>query len=152
MPMNYFSNHCYKDHLCNVYSQSSKMHLLHNDHFFITLRLPLLVQTMVSLILIKKINFSIPCFMLVGGERMSGEEFCLFIVCTGCKNKPHVPRNAKLAPPLQCIAPLFLSSLSSLHLLNTHIGAALRALMELCPSRGIGIKILVDKTILLVKL
>ena len=32
--MNYFSNHCYKDHLCNVYSQSSKVHLLHNDHFF----------------------------------------------------------------------------------------------------------------------
>ena len=85
---------------------------------------------MVSLILIKKFNFSIPCFMLVGGERMSGEEFCLFIVCTGCKNKPHVPRNTKLAPLLQCIAPLFLSSLSSLHLLNTHIGAALDLLQR----------------------
>jgi hypothetical protein len=33
MHMDYFSIKCYKDYLCNVYSRSSRLHLLHNDDF-----------------------------------------------------------------------------------------------------------------------
>jgi hypothetical protein len=37
---------------------------------------------------------------------MRGEEYCLFIVYNGCKNKQQVQGSAKLAPIVQRIAPL----------------------------------------------
>ena len=62
----------------------------------------LLIPTYKHYASINKKNLTSLTFLIraSGGGRMSGEEFCLFILGTRCKNKPHVLTNAKLAPPL----------------------------------------------------